>query len=82
MINYIDGGDNYKILGVGINTHCFEIPKHEYDRLANMNKRDVREEVEKSLPEHIRFGYGYYGCSLRTKDDKYYLAVKIGNTCD
>lgn len=82
MVNYIKGGNHHKVNGIGINTHYFEIPKEEYERLEAMDKREAGEEVENSLPSDIKFGYGYYGFCLRTKKDKYYLAVKVGNTCD
>jgi len=82
MVNYIKGGNHHKVNGIGINTHYFEIPKEEYERLNAMDRRQASEEVIESLLDSIKYGYGYYGHCLRIKKDKYYIGIKVGSSCD
>lgn len=59
-----------------------EISKEEYERMSAMTYGELTEEIEKNLPDYIKWGYCYYGHRLEEKDGKYYLIYKIGSTCD
>lgn len=59
-----------------------EITKEEYDRYMEMTIGERNKAVEATLPEYIICGYGYYGCSLRKDDEKHYLRISIGSSCD
>lgn len=59
-----------------------DITKEEYDRLKSMSYGEVNSEIEANLSDAIKWGYGYYGHTLREVDGKYQLGLKIGDSCD
>lgn len=58
------------------------ISKEEYDRYREMTVGERNAVIEEALPDYIILGYGYYGCSLREENGKYYLRISIGSSCD
>ncbi len=59
-----------------------KITKEEYDRYSAMSYGELNKEVEDGLGDHIKYGYGYYGCSLYASKDGYKLVMEIGDSCD
>lgn len=60
-----------------------EISKEEYDKLQHMDYERQHEELfPNGVPDAWEYGYGYYGHSVYEKDGKFYVAFKIGNSCD
>jgi len=83
MINYLENGNRFSLpYGAGIKASYREIPKEEYDRLCKLSRKEFTEEVEAGLDEAILCGYGFYGCDVTVRDDKYYLIKRIGTSCD
>lgn len=68
----------------GTNTFYYEISKEEYERITAMDNWQgvINEWAERDMSDSIRWGYGFYGCGLRTMDGKYYYTETIGNSCD
>lgn len=83
MIKYLE--DGYKIPikhKHGIDTHFKEISKEEYFRLERLPLGLINHEVEEGLDDSIIYGYGFYGAHLECIDGRYYVAIRIGNSCD
>ena len=59
-----------------------EITEAEYKRYASTPYGEWRKEVEATIPDHWRYGYGWYGCAPMEKDGKFYLVHTIGSSCD
>lgn len=59
-----------------------EITIAEYNRYMEMPKAEQRQEIELLVPREWYMGYGYYGYNLIEQDDKYYIAFKVGTSCD
>lgn len=47
-----------------------------------MERKELNDTVEKMLPVGVIMGYGYYGATYYREGDKYYVAGRIGDTCD
>lgn len=77
-------GERFKNSGCGTNTFYYEITKEEYERITAMDNWQgvINEWAERDMSDSIRWGYGFYGCDLRTMDGKYYYTETIGNSCD
>ena len=59
-----------------------EITEEIANELLN-TKENYYQEYEKYCSAVYRCGYGYYGCSKPYKDeDKWYVILTIGDTCD
>ncbi len=83
MISYVENGASFSLpYGAGIRVSYREISKEEYDRLSALPKKDFQDEVIASLDDSILCGYGFYGCDVSIRDDKYYLIKRIGTSCD
>ena len=61
-----------------------EITKEEYERLCNLDYREVQEYGE-ALQNKTMFpsnGYGYYGSVLGQFNGKYYITYTRGSSAD
>lgn len=59
-----------------------EITKEQYKELSKLSEGQLYGFVKKDIPDHWRYGYGWYGCRLVEKDDKFYIYHTIGDSCD
>lgn len=58
-----------------------EISKELYDQVKDVKGCDNRKKFF-NIPIDWERGYGYYGCDVVARDDKYYVIHTIGSTCD
>lgn len=59
-----------------------QITADEYAKYYAMSAGQFYCAVEKTLPEDILLGYGYYGACLAKENGGYYLHISVGDTCD
>lgn len=57
-----------------------EITKEEYERLSKCE--NLNAEIEPTISDIWRYGYGWYGCRLLEHDNRYYIEHNIGSSCD
>ena len=78
-----DGDYFYRVVS-GVREDFYEISKEEYERVKGIEdyQTKLNREYEAIMDDCVRWGYGFYGCKLAEKDDKYYYVVCIGNSCD
>lgn len=53
-----------------------------YEAYNAMPVSRLNAEIEKTLPDSILMGYGYYGAYTAILDGKYYVCIKTGSSCD
>lgn len=70
--------------GCGTSDHYKQISKERYDELAKLDRGELNAEIEKTISNAVRWGYGYYGAMLYhdEENDLYFLGMCIGNSCD
>lgn len=59
-----------------------EVSTDEYAKYQAMTKSQLNRTIEDSLSEDIVCGYGYYGAYLEETEDKHYVCIRIGDSCD
>lgn len=83
MITFVENGNTLPSTRERF-THTYwkEIPQSEYERLKNIPRKELWDEVYPTLPDSTKFGYGYLGSELKEVDGKYYVSICEGNSCD
>ena len=83
MVNYIKNGNSFsQAYGCGVVSIYSEISKEEYQRLIALSKNELEKEITADLGQEIFCGYGYYGCGIAERDNKYYAFFNKGTSCD
>lgn len=60
----------------------YELTQEQYNKCKAMDYKTLNKNIKNDLPIAITCGYGYYGHKLVEKNEKYYLQLTIGSTCD
>lgn len=56
-----------------------EVTPEQYAQYAAMSPGELDSAIEKTLPDSILMGYGYYGAYL---SEGRYVNIKTGSSCD
>ena len=65
-----------------MSTKIKEITKEQYTRAINKCGMIVAEDMENVFSPSELYGYGIYGNSVFTENDKFYVKYNIGSSCD
>lgn len=60
----------------------YEISKEDFEKYREMGNAFSGWYGENKVSDSVRMGYGYYGAFLEEGDGKYYVVVRMGNSCD
>lgn len=58
------------------------ITKEEFDNYIDLDRAELNNIIEPTVPAHWKCGYGWYGCYLSEDLGRYYIVHKLGSGCD